>query len=130
MTTTTFDAVCQFANQNNIVLPFTFDSVIHNFDWVYHLFPSDGDQYELYITNENPDKLKTKYIIYHSLLEIYYFHNNGLYSQLKHRKFVFDKVLYFKHNFTYTHILTYSVTQKHLDYYKQFSNDMFNIVGI
>lgn len=128
MTTITFDTVCQFANQNDLVLPFTFDSIIHNLDWIWHLFPSDGDQYEFYITNENPDKLKTKYIIYHSLIEIYYFHNNGFHSQLKHRKFVYDKVLYFNNNST--HILTYSVTQNPLDYYKQFSNDMFDIVGI
>ncbi len=130
MTTVTFDTILQFATQNHLILPFTFNSVIRNLDWVSSLFPSDDNHYQLYITNEDPIKLKTKYIIYHSLLEIYYFHNNGLHSQLKHRKLVFDKVLYFKHKFTYTHILTYSVTQKPLDYYKQFNNHMFNVVGI
>jgi len=121
-----FNTILQFANQNDLVLQFTFDSLTHNLDWIWHLFPSNGDEYDSYITKENSDKLKTKYIIYHSLMEIYEFHNNGNNAHLEHRKFVYDKVLY--NNFTHT--LTYSDTQKPLDYYKQFSNDMFNIVGI
>ena len=124
--TTTFNTILQFANQNDLVLPFTFDSLIHNHDWIWDLFPSDGNEYELYFKKENSDKLKTKYIIYHSLFEIYELHNNGFDSQLEHRKFVYEKVLC--NNFTHT--LTYSDTQKPLDYYKQFSNDMFYIVGI
>ena len=90
--TTTFNNVIAFAQHNQLPLYLTLDSVVSNLDWIWHLFPSDGDQYEFYITNENPDKLKTKYIIYHSLIEIYYFHNNGFHSQLKHRKFVYNNL--------------------------------------
>ena len=68
--------------------------------------------------------------IYHSLIEIYDYHNYGLQSKIKHRHFVFNKILHFKHLFSNTSILKYSVTQDSIQFYSQFSNNMFNVVGI
>ena len=75
--TTTFNNVLAFAQHNLLHLPLTFDSVVSNLDWIYHLFPADGDQHEIYINTENPHTLKVKYIIYHSLIEIYFYNKNG-----------------------------------------------------
>lgn len=128
--TTTFNNVLAFAQHNLLTLPLTFDSVVSTLDWIYHLFPADGDQQELYIKTENPHILKVKYIIYHSLIEIYFYHNQGLQSKIKHRQFVFNKVLHFKHLFSDTSLLYFSVTQNPIQFYSQFSNNMFNAVGI
>ena len=128
--TTTFNNVLAFAQHNLLILPLTFHSVVSSLDWIYHLFPADGDQQELYIKTENPQILKVKYIIYHSLIEIYFYHNQGLQSKIKHRQFVFNKVLHFKHLFSDTSLLYFSVTQNPIQFYSQFSNNMFNAVGI
>ena len=68
--TTTFNNVIAFAQHNQLPLYLTLDSVVSDLDWIYHLFPIDGDQQEIYIKTENPHTLKVKYIIYHSLIEI------------------------------------------------------------
>ena len=128
--TTTFNNVIAFAQHNQLPLYLTLDSVVSDLDWIYHLFPADGDQQEIYIKTENPRTLKVKYIIYHSLIEIYYYHNHGLQSKIKHRHFVFNKVLHFRHLFSNTAIVNYSVTQNPIQFYSQFSNNMFNAIGI
>ena len=102
-------------------------------DWVDKLFPKNAYQQESYIANGPVDEIKTKYIMYHCLMELWTVFNNPQESQ---REYVFNKVMLGKENgwegcenasIELVQDISYVSS---IDYYLRFDKKMFDCIGI
>lgn len=102
-------------------------------EWIYELFPKNAYDEEEYLKNGPVDEIKTKYVMYHCLMEIWSVYND---SKKSHRSHVFNKVMFGKTqgwdgcenaNEEY---LSINVPVRNIDYYLRFDKKMFDCVGI
>ena len=113
---------------------FTPNEVKHpSLNFVYKLFPEDCGLEESYLANGDEDEIKVKYVMMHCLLEFWYLFNK---PEVKHRKFVFDKVMYGKESGwvgceNASDDLDPSANPiRNIDYFMKFEKGMFDCVGI
>ena len=83
--------VVQFGLENGVLVEFTPPEVRNeSLNWVYKLFPENCEEEERYLLEGNQEEIKTKYVMMHCLLELWYpFHH----PEVDHRSNVFNKVM-------------------------------------